>query len=150
MATGTPTRTVILYLGSEPAALAPTAGLLGEPQHSSPTVGEALVTIFNFSDGLYWQQRRGEVPARPGGEPRRFRADASNSLRITVEVAQELGWVVRARDVNSPGGPAATSAKPPTSSETLPVLVRPDGARLAGVENFTRAKVRRFLSGGSA
>ena len=67
-------------------------------------------------------------------------------LRLVLDIARRLGRPVHVVDVNHQDVPPAEIERylgePP-----FPVLVRPDGTRLAGSEYFTPRSVRRFILG---
>jgi len=50
-------------------------------------------------------------------------------------------------DVNQPAGFQALVARWVGPNDVLPILVRPDGARLEGIEEFGPRRVRRFIRG---
>jgi hypothetical protein len=63
------------------------------------------------------------------------------------ELAAQLGQKVRLVDVNRPGEDGPLVDRFVTPELALPILVRPDGKRIWGIESFTASNVRRFLSG---
>lgn len=59
--------------------------------------------------------------------------------------ADKLRKVVGVVDVNRPQGHDALVARWVGPDDVLPVLVRPDGQSLRGVESFTPARLRSFI-----
>jgi hypothetical protein len=50
-------------------------------------------------------------------------------------------------DVNAPGDHRDLVERWVGAEDVLPLLVRPDGRRLGGEENFVPGRVRRFIAG---
>ena len=64
---------------------------------------------------------------------------------LVLEAAQRIGRSVRLVDISRPPSPGEPPGPRPDAEEFFPILVGPDGARLAGELEFTPGKVRRFL-----
>lgn len=67
--------------------------------------------------------------------------------RLVLEIAKALGCRIQVINVNNPREDRALAAKYVGPDDELPLLVRSDGARLSGDEEFVPGTVRRFLSG---
>lgn len=63
--------------------------------------------------------------------------DAARRYERTLEVV----------NVNSPGPKSGLVRQWITDNDVFPVLVRPDGQRLVGLDQFDPARVRRFVRG---
>ena len=66
---------------------------------------------------------------------------------LVVEVARQRQKTVLVIDVNRPEGQQALIEQWLRPNDVIPLLVRTDGARLDGAENFTPARVRKFVAG---
>jgi len=132
----------------------------GEPDNGQPPLKDVqrpLVRLF-FGIGLpAWQRKRAEARASEGrrdpapgaeGEPRmRLPPDQAGCVREVVSIARQEGATVSIVDVNQPAGFQALVARWVGPNDVLPILVRPDGARLEGIEEFGPRRVRRFIRG---
>lgn len=68
-------------------------------------------------------------------------------LNLVLELADELEREVTVVDMNQPGGQQALVKRWVGSADVVPILVRPDGARLSGLEQFTASTLRKFILG---
>ncbi len=68
------------------------------------------------------------------------------SLAIVLDYAQKFGWSVHIIDVTRQLVPESEILASLGGDVTLPILVRPDGGRLQGEEQFTPGRIRRFLA----
>ncbi len=87
-----------------------------------------------------------------GTEPGDFAADQAyggmaNIARMVLDIAGRLGVPIRAIDVGSPDADGGLRRRFVTPDTDLPLLVRSDGAKLAGTESFVPKTVREFLLG---
>jgi hypothetical protein len=73
--------------------------------------------------------------------------DQMTSLNLVLDVAGRRGHEVTVVDANRPGNQHALVDQYVRPNDVFPLLIRWDGARLDGTENFTPARVRRFLDG---
>lgn len=78
-------------------------------------------------------------------QPWRIPPDQMTCLNLVHEVAQRYHREVLLVDVNRAGDEQPLVDQYVGPNDALPLLVRSDGARLDGEENFTPAKVRQFL-----
>ncbi len=67
--------------------------------------------------------------------------------RLVLEIAKTLRCRVKVINVSNPRGDGALATRYVGPDDELPMLVRPDGARLSGDEEFVPGTIRRFLSG---
>jgi len=83
-------------------------------------------------------------PAPPGADelPRQ----QAFCVRLVLDIARRVGCPVHVVDVSRPSALHEVLETPPGETEGFPVLVRPDGARLSGEEEFTPGRVRQFLA----
>jgi len=89
-----------------------------------------------------------------GHEPADFQGDQlygqdARVGRMVLEIAQQRGIPVKVIDINHPGPDSDLVRRYITGEDVFPVLVRPDGARLAGEESFVPGVIERFLRGPS-
>jgi hypothetical protein len=66
-------------------------------------------------------------------------------VNLVAEIAQSLGKRVALVDVNRPVGRQNLVDYWVGSNAVLPLLVRPDGTRLEGIEEFVPGKLRQFI-----
>jgi hypothetical protein len=72
-------------------------------------------------------------------------ASEAQCVRLVYDLAERVRRSVRLVDIGDPPMPESAVEAKFGSWATFPILVGPDGARLAGQENFTPKIVRRFL-----
>lgn len=68
-------------------------------------------------------------------------------INTVTEVAEREGRNVTVVDVDRSDGREALVARWVGPDNVLPLLVRPDGARIEGVENFVPSRLRKFIRG---
>jgi len=68
-------------------------------------------------------------------------------LDLVLDVAEKQKKTVAVIDVDRPLDQKVAVDRWVHANDVLPLLVRSDGARLEGVENFEPAKVQRFIRG---
>jgi hypothetical protein len=66
---------------------------------------------------------------------------------MVIEIVERQQLPLLVVDVNRPGEFREMVARWVEPTGVMPLLVRPDGARLEGEENFVPGKVRRFVAG---
>jgi hypothetical protein len=66
---------------------------------------------------------------------------------MVIEIAMRERRPLLLVDVNRPGEFRDLVVRWVQPTDVMPLLVRPDGARLEGEENFVPGKVRRFVAG---
>jgi hypothetical protein len=67
--------------------------------------------------------------------------------QLAVDMARERGLRVMVVDVNHAGSLAELVTHWVSADDLLPLLVRPDGSRLQGEEEFVPRRIRAFLRG---
>jgi hypothetical protein len=85
----------------------------------------------------------GVVP--PGEQPTQLFGEHARCGRMVLEIAAKLGVVVSIVDVRRAGSQALLRQYQIDPDSDLPILVRPDSARLTGEEAFVPNAVERFL-----
>jgi len=75
-----------------------------------------------------------------------FPADQIMCAQKVLDQAKKAGRAVQLVDVNRPGEARAQVLKFVGPGDLLPVLLRSDGARLAGADSFERKAIREFLA----
>lgn len=79
-------------------------------------------------------------------EPWHLPAPQIQCANLVAEAAEKVGRRVALIDVNRPAGRHALVAQWVGAADILPLLVRQDGARLSGTEQFSPRPLRRFMS----
>lgn len=74
-------------------------------------------------------------------------ADQVMCVELVAEAIRASGRTVKLVDVNRPGDDRGLVQQYVSPGDILPILLRPDGARLEGVESFTPSELRRFVRG---
>lgn len=69
-------------------------------------------------------------------------------IDLVVDAAHQLGREVTVVDVDRPGELQGLVDYWVGPNDVMPMLLRPDGSRLRGIEAFVRRRVRRFIGGG--
>jgi hypothetical protein len=102
--------------------------------------------------GLRWVNARGSSPvvAEPPptsaeAVPWHLPAPQVLCVNLVSEVADGLARRVALIDVNRPAGREELIERWVGPTDVLPLLVRPDGLRLDGMESFTKKRLRRFI-----
>lgn len=72
-------------------------------------------------------------------------ADQLMCAERLAETVKGSPYTVRMVDVNRPGDDRPLVERYVTAQDVLPIVVRPDGSRLVGLESFTPGSLRRFL-----
>lgn len=130
-----PPGTVVLFLGSDPA--------LAERLGTRPTT-LAWMSRFVLPPSLVLA-RAARTTGAPAGEPGPFPADQVVCAQRVLDRAKKVRRTVQVVDVNRPGDDLALVQKYVAATDVLPILVRPDGARLVGTESFDARSIREFL-----
>jgi hypothetical protein len=102
--------------------------------------------FMNSPPNLTAQAEYGQ-PDLAEGRPWRLPADQIMCVNMVDEIAEHQLRGVALIDVDRPSGREALVRKWIGPNDVLPVLVRPDGARLQGFEEFNARKVRKFIAG---
>ena len=136
----------------------------GEPQstpdlrESTVGMGERLVGLIVPGAGIPARELRPgsaenpssatDIGATPSSDPRPWHLPPSQTacLDIVLDTAERQREEVLVVDVDRPGEHRDLVERYVGSNDVLPLLLRPDGARLEGLENFTPARVRKFIA----
>jgi hypothetical protein len=87
----------------------------------------------------------GTPPAE--GLPRHLPMPEGQCVEMVLEIARKEGRRVTVIDVDRAGERQPLVNRWVGENDVLPLLIRPDGARLEGLEEFLPARVRRFILG---
>ncbi len=138
MATGIPTRTLVMYVASEP-------GLHANIESAVPGFTNRLATLFVPFSGLTMARgvSAAAILAKPGED---LGLVARQCIRLVLDVANKKQWSVQVVDLSQQKGAESQIQASFGYDVHLPVLVRPDGARLMGEEEFTPGRIRKFLT----
>jgi len=68
-------------------------------------------------------------------------------VNLVAEIARDLGRSVTLVDVNRPMGAEELLRRWVAADAVFPLLVRPDGRRLEGLDHFVPGELRRFVRG---
>ncbi len=130
-----------------PAASAFVLFLAGEPFRDAVPGGARPFAAANMSgvaSGLVTSVG-GHVPA--DFEPGQLYGSQAEAARLVLDIAQKCQVAVRVVDVEHAGADQPLVDRWVTSDRTLPLLLRYDGAALAGEESLVPGAVARFLQG---
>ena len=86
-------------------------------------------------------------PPLPEEGPWHFPRKAAASVSLVCESASRAGRHVTFIDVNRPGVYQELVRRWVGANDVFPLLIRSDGSRLEGIENFTPRNVRAFVTG---
>jgi hypothetical protein len=107
--------------------------------------------LVGFLDGSIRQRAAKRSAGNPpplgatGSEPWHFPPELVKHINLVVGVAHREGRTVTIVDVNRAGDLQALVDRFVGPNDVLPILVRPDGARMEGTENFVPEGVRQFM-----
>ncbi|MGA7860848.1 MAG: hypothetical protein WCB19_03205 [Thermoplasmata archaeon] len=86
-------------------------------------------------------------PAHPDDQLWHLPPEQIGCANMVFDIAQRMGRTVALVDANRPAGHQDLVERWVGSDSLLPLLVRRDGARLEGVDEFIPRTVRRFIGG---
>jgi hypothetical protein len=129
---------VLLFLGSDPA--------LADRLAARPATLAWMARFFVPPSVVL--ARAARATGAPGDEPGPFPPDQVLCAQRVLDRAKKLRRTVQLVDVNRPGEARALVQRFVAATDVLPILVRPDGARLIGTESFDPRSIREFLAGG--
>jgi len=128
--------TVVLFLGSDPETEHRVGALPGTVSWLARTVFPANV----FLGPPFRSSKSSEDEIGP------FPADQVMCAQRVLDQAKKVGRTVQFVDVNRPGEARELVLRFMGPGDVLPVLLRQDGARLAGAESFDGRTIREFLT----
>jgi hypothetical protein len=139
----------------------PTVPLLlfvtGEPDSGEDPLRDVETSVFNRFTGVMLGGAIAGTPAerhdrkRPAPDPFHetpgwhLPSSQQQCALLVLSVAPRTGWAVNVVDVNRPGEQRGLVERWVRPTDVFPFLLRPDGARLEGQEQFNPATLRRFL-----
>jgi len=88
-----------------------------------------------------------EQPPLRDSRPWHLPAQQLICANMVLDAAEHAGRAVTIIDVDRPGDEQPLVERWFGPRDVIPILVRPDGGRIMGAENFSPAKVRRFIQG---
>jgi hypothetical protein len=131
------------------------AGEPGPPADPMRDVTSSLMRVTGSIVGDWWRGRKGNQSS-PTASPQSEGVDSATwhlppqqiqAVNLVFDIAHRMKRSVGLIDVNRPGIHQELVAWWVGPEGVLPLLVRPNGARLQGLEGFTPGKVRRFIQG---
>jgi hypothetical protein len=129
-------RRLTVYVRSEPGSSDPQWDQVFAPGERFAAMFIPIIIVHHRSD-----YDRAEA-ARQARVP----YEQAHCVRLAVDVGTRLHYAVEIVDVNAPEVAQLDVQRVIGTGAVFPVLVRPDGRWIEGVENFTPAKVRKFLT----
>ncbi len=116
----------------------------GEPYHDANPGGTRPVMTLALPMGVPLARSWGTH--EPGDvQPGQIYGRNAAVARLVLTVARQHRIPVHVVDVDNPGRNAELVGRLLSGDEAYPVLVRPDGGRLAGSESFVPEVVERFF-----
>jgi hypothetical protein len=129
----------------------------GEPGPALPSLHSNQLSFFARAAGAYSPpilMMGTHEPAPPQGsgaaaDPNawHFSPETIDCANLVIDLAQRAEKQLTIVDVDHSGADEGLVGRWVRPTDLLPVLVRPDGARLSGPEYFTPARVRQFIAG---
>jgi hypothetical protein len=87
------------------------------------------------------------APTSPDALPAHLAPPEQQCVAMVLDLARREGRRVTVVNVEDPGAHRSRMERWVGANDVLPLLVRPDGGRLEGLEEFQPARVRQFLVG---
>jgi hypothetical protein len=131
----------------------------GEPDRGLDPLRDVETSVFRRAAGVLVggaivgapsEHRDGELrrdPTAPAPVPWHLPAPQAQCAAIVLEIAHTTGVSVTVLDINLASSPREVIDRWVRPDDLLPLLVRGDGVRLQGLEEFVPGKIRRFLRG---
>ena len=132
----------------------------GEPDPGIPSVRDSTVHLTDRLIGVYPPLGRRMKPSPgtsiaaddaqplPSGEPPwRLPPEQIHCVNTVFEMANLEGATLTVIDVDRAGERQYLVDRWFAENQLIPLLVRADGSKLDGIENFTPRKVRQFIRG---
>ncbi|MGP8109402.1 MAG: hypothetical protein ACLQD9_01640 [Thermoplasmata archaeon] len=139
MSVGATSGTLVMYVASQ-AGLP--GGLIGEIPFA---FGARLASLFVPFAGLAQAKEVNAAQAADEGDPDELPPSARQCILLVLDYAKRYGWSVHLVDVTRQRVSESEILGSLGAEAHLPLLVRPDRARLEGEEQFTPSAVRKFL-----
>ncbi len=131
----------------------------GEPGQAFDPMQDVMSSMIERITGsaiIGWLKRAGAGESQssevtgaglPQEQPWHLPMQQIQCVNLVFDIARDLGRTMALIDVNRPTGYEDFVRRWVGADPVLPVLVRPDGSRLQGLEEFIPGKVRRFIRG---
>jgi len=132
----------------------------GEPDTGAPSIRRGTMSLTNRMIGMSAAPSLeaipppGPSPAMSGGQslpsgrpPWRLPPEQIHCVNTVVKVAKKEGCAVTVIDVDTPGDQEYLVTRWVGADPIFPLLVRADGSKLMGIENFTARMIRQFIRG---
>jgi len=137
MATPPAPGSFLLFVSGEP----------GPPETLSPLIGTSVgARLFGSVIPASWFPDRTPPPG-PRPEDWHVPREEVATANLVFEIARETGRPVALVNANGSGTDAELASKWVGANDLLPVLVRSDGERLVGLEQFRPKTIRTFMAG---
>jgi hypothetical protein len=129
----------------------------GEPSSGPDPMKDVETSVFRRVSGMMLgsglvgrpkaSSTRNRTPQSPSPEDALWHLppEEIQCVKMVLLIAQKRGRSVTVVDVNRDEGHQVLIARWVGADDVLPLLVRPDGTRLEGLEDFTPSQVRRFI-----
>jgi len=134
------------------------AGIPGESD--DPKVDSTILRWFLGANAEvrlsgWWRDRKRKPSAGPsaGGPtpsdemPWHLPPQVLASVQLVCDLVSQAGKHVTLVDVNRSGGQLELVRRWVGDNDVFPLLIRTDGSRVEGIENFTARKIRTFVTG---
>ena len=131
----------------------------GEPDPGIPTIRDTTVHFIDRLIGVYPPldrstmrpsdpSSRDDAQSLPSGEPPwRLPPEQIHCVNTVLEMANLERTTVTVIDADRAGDHQYLVDRWVGENQVIPLLVRADGAKLGGIENFTPRKIRQFIRG---
>ena len=130
----------------------------GEPDPGIPSIRDTRVHLVDRMIGMSaagnfstvpppgpGPSTRDEQSLPPGEPPWRLPPEQIHCVNTVLEMAKREGSTVTVVDVDRAGDRQHLVDRWVEEDQVIPLLVRADGSKLGGIENFTPRKVRWFI-----
>jgi hypothetical protein len=139
MSVGATSGTLVMYVASEPGV---PGALIGDIPFA---FGARLASLFVPFAGLAQAKAVNTAQQADLGNSDELPASARQCIILVLDYAKKFGWSVHLVDVTRQSISESQILGSLGADVHLPLLVRPDRARLEGEEQFTPSTVRKFL-----
>ncbi len=139
MSVGYTSGTLVMYVTSEPGL---PGALIGDVPFA---FGARLASLFVPFAGLAQAKEVNAAQAQALGNSDELPSSARQCIILVLDYAKRFGWSVHLVDVTRQSVSESEILGSLGADVHLPLLVRPDSARLEGEEQFTPSSVRKFL-----
>lgn len=131
---------LLLFVSGEP-------GPGADPDHTAVSSISQRLTGMILPPLLLQSKHLSGRRSTEGGPVWHLSREGTVCVNLVIDVARREGRRVTLVNVNEPGADEPLVRRWVDPEDILPVLIRPDGGRLNGIEEFTPENLRRFLRG---